>query len=206
MLSFALFNSFWQLQKLDAKLLCLSHQSHNSSLLQLFVGLRRPSDCYRKLSWWHRWAHQEFPTKPTLRARALGKLCTTRFNSWLFFSLLEQYWAIYLICENLSFLFSRIRIKVVFFSNSCLGLNGPSVGNVCPQCILVTISISHGEPVGPFSSVHFISNCSAWTSMTSYSWWMQRSLGTFYTWCCGSFPHPQYISLHNKVPPLGDLK
>lgn len=27
------------------------------------AGLRRPSDCYRKLPWWHHWAHQEFPLK-----------------------------------------------------------------------------------------------------------------------------------------------
>lgn len=47
----------------------------------------------------------------------------TGFKSWLF-SLLRQYCASYLIYGKLSFLFSKIRIKIGFFpQKSCLGLN-----------------------------------------------------------------------------------
>lgn len=136
-LSLTGFNSFWQLQEPDAKLLCLSQQSQGShscsaagwtKLLILQVALMRSLDSPRLFSW----------------ADTKSRRCTRVRYNWIQVLVLPliigAHWASYFLCGNLSFLFSNMTIKIV---GVFLEIKWTSVGHVCPEGMRPSINVSY---------------------------------------------------------------
>lgn len=104
-------NSFWQLQELDAKLLCLSQQSQGSHScsavgwtkpLILHVALMRSLNLPRLF-----WADAKSRRCARVRYHCVQVLVLPLITG--------AHWASYFICGSLSFLFSDMTIKIVGF-------------------------------------------------------------------------------------------